>query len=168
MFGCYIKHKTYLGGLSLSLNMKVTWNLMWPGKEVQKSNWPGQEFGDTAKQNLLANFCLALSCLAFLSFPFLFLSCFSLSPSLSTSLSLFLSFLSFSFSFLTSICYERPIEILEQITFTGRAVPWEARCGEGVCRQPLCNCHSPSEDHGVCTGTYAEKYARLPGSVIRR
>lgn len=37
-----------------------------------------------------------------------------------------------------------------------------------MCRQPLCNCHNPSEDHGVCTGTCSGKYARLPGLIIRR
>lgn len=100
-------------------------------------------------------------------FPFLSISslpfCFSLSPSFSTSFSLFLYF------FLNSlICCWGLIEILAQITFIGRAVPWEARYGEGVCRQPLCNFHSPSEDHGVCTGTCAGKYARLPSSVTRR
>lgn len=40
------------GELLLLLNVKVTWDLMWPGKVVQNSKWPGQKFGDIAKQNL--------------------------------------------------------------------------------------------------------------------
>lgn len=72
------------------------------------------------------------------------------------------------FLFHSSTCCEGSTGIPAWIPFTGKAVPWEARCGEGVYRQPLCNCHSPGEGRGVCTGTCLGKYAKSPGAIISR